>query len=334
MRASAERRCVSGLRQARTMSGSYPAGLDNLAMVQEGMLGREQALAAGLSLAAIRERLDRGSWQRIYPGVYATFTGTVIRSSELWAAVLHGGTGAVLSHDTAAELDGLRKRECAIHVTVPVDRRVRPVPGLVIHRADRIGRARHPAKTPPRTRIEETVLDLTQAARSFDDAFDWLCRACGGRLTTPDRIAGAMALRKKLRWRAALTVALADVTDGVHSGLELCYVRHVERAHGLPRARRQVKVVRGLRSEYRDILYDDYGLVVETDGMASHPIEARWRDIARDNAAAADGVITLRYSWSNITARPCQVAAQVAAVLTTRGWPGSARRCGPACPIR
>jgi hypothetical protein len=315
------------------MSGNYPAGLDNLAMAQEGMLAREQALAAGLSPAAIRERLSRGSWQRIYPGVYAAFTGKVIRNSELWAAVLHAGVGAALSHDTAADLYGLRKRECAIHVTVPVGRRVLPVPGLVIHRTDRIARTRHPAKTPPRTRVEETVLDLTQAARTFDDAFDWLCRGCGGRLTTPDRILEAMALRKKVRWRAELTAALADVADGVHSVLELQYVRHVERAHGLPSARRQVKVVRGQRSEYRDNLYDEYGVAVETDGNASHPVEARWSDIARDNAAAVDGVLTLRYGWFNVTARPCYVAAQVAAVLNSRGWPGTPRRCGPTCSI-
>src|ERR1022692_4437793 len=169
MRTLAERRCVGGLRQARTMSGSYPAGLDNLVMAQEGMLGREQALAAGLSPAAIRERLDRGSWQRIYPGVYATFTGKVIRSSELWATVLHAGAGAVLSHDTAAEADGLRTREGAIDVTapaalhapVPVPRRLRPARRLVIPRADRLGRTRRPAEPPPRPRIEETGLVLT-----------------------------------------------------------------------------------------------------------------------------------------------------------------------------
>jgi hypothetical protein len=30
-----------------------------------------------------------------------------------------------------------------------------------------IGRARHPALAPPRTRVEETVLDLVETARDF-----------------------------------------------------------------------------------------------------------------------------------------------------------------------
>jgi hypothetical protein len=311
-----------------------PARLDDILMTQGNVLTRAQALAAGLSPEAIRERLSRGRWQRIYPGIYAAFTGQIGRTSELWAAVLHAGPGAALSHETAAEVDGLRRRECtAIHVTVPAARHVHPVRGLVIHRTDRVTRARHPTRTPPRTRIEETVLDLTQAARTLDDACDWLCRACGGRFTTSDRILGAMALRKKLRWRADLTAVLSDVADGAHSLLELRYVRQVQSAHGLPHAKRQKRAVRGKLTEYRDNVYDEYGVGVETDGMASHPVATRWLDISRDNAAAANGIVTLRYSWSDITTSPCQVAGQVAAVLNSRGWPGTARRCGPTCTV-
>jgi very-short-patch-repair endonuclease len=72
---------------------------------------------------------------------------------------------------------------------------------------------------------------------------------------------------------------------------------------------------------------------VETDGGVAHPVQERWRDIHRDNAAAADGIMTLRYSWSDIAQRPCHVAAQVARVLRRRGWRGTVHACGPACPI-
>jgi hypothetical protein len=314
------------------VSKNHPAGLDDLLVGQGNVLTREQALAAGLSREAIREQLNRDRWQRIYPGIYAAFSGEIGRTSELWAAVLHAGAGAALSHETAAEADGLRRRACAaIHVTVPAGRHVLPVRGLVIHRTDRVIRTRHPARTPPRTRIEETVLDLTQAARTLDDACDWLCRACGGRFTTSDRILGAMALRKKLRWRADLTAVLSDVAGGAHSLLELRYLRQVGSAHGLPPAKRQHRVVRGRLTEYMDNVYDEYRVAVETDGLANHSVATRWLDIARDNAAAADGIITLRYNWSDITTSPCRIAAQVAAVLNSRGWPGTARRCGPAC---
>jgi predicted transcriptional regulator of viral defense system/very-short-patch-repair endonuclease len=311
-----------------------PGSLPELAESQCGMVTRRQALRAGLTRSAIGTRIGTGRWQRIYPGVLATFSGEPGRTALLWAAVLRAGPGATLSHQTAAELHGLTLRPAQlIHVTVPVGRRVEPVPGLVIHRSERIAQARHPCQAPPRTRIEETVLDLTQLARTFDDALGWACAACGGRLTTPQRIAMAMSQRAKLRYRDALRLALDDITGGAHTVLEHRYLHDVERPHGLPRAERQVRVVRGGRSQYRDALYRKYLVAVETDGRLAHPAEGRWRDVHRDNAAAADGIITLRYSWSDVTNRPCTVAAEVGAVLAQRGWPGPVRPCGPGCTL-
>ena len=60
-------------------------------MLQSGVLARWQALELGLSPDLIRERLRRGRWQKVYPGVYACFTGTIGRQPALWAAVLHAG---------------------------------------------------------------------------------------------------------------------------------------------------------------------------------------------------------------------------------------------------
>ena len=74
-------------------------------------------------------------------------------------------------------------------------------------------------------------------------------------------------------------------------------------------------------------------MAVEPDGVAAHPGDLRWRDIRRDNAAVADGVITLRYGWADVTERRCQVAAQVADVLRRRGWTGSVRRYSPGCTV-
>src|ERR1022692_2044133 len=311
-----------------------PGSLPELAESQCGMVTRRQALRAGLTRGAIGTRIGPGRWQRIYPGVLATFSGEPGRAALLWAAVLRAGPGATLSHQTAAELHGLTLRPAQlIHVTVPVGRRVEPVPGLVIHRSERIAQARHPCQAPPRTRIEETVLDLTQLARTFDDALSWACAACGGRLTTPQRIGVAMSQRAKLRYRDALRLALDDITGGAHTVLEYRYLHDVERPHGLPRAERQVRVVHGGRSQYRDALYRKYLVAVETDGQLAHPAEGRWRDVHRDNAAAAGGIISLRYSWSDVTNRPCTVAAEVGAVLAQRGWPGPVRPCGPGCTL-
>jgi very-short-patch-repair endonuclease len=206
------------------------------------------------------------------------------------------------------------------------------MPPLIVHRSDRIGRARHPVLLPPRTRIEETVVDLTQCAPTFDEAFNWLSQACGSRLCTASMIREALELRKKVRDRAELEAALGDVADGAQSLLEYRYVHGVERPHGLPTARRQVPVTLDGTRRYLDNLYQDYRLGVELDGAAAHPVSERWRDNQRDRSLARLGVETLRYGWSDVTSDRCGVAAEIAEILTQRGWPGPVRRCSPDCP--
>ena len=220
-----------------------------------------------------------------------------------------------------------------IHVTVPAQRHIHPIPGVVIHRSRRAAAARHPALAPPRTRIEETTLDLAAVSKNLDDALAWLARACGARLTTAGRLQTALNDRTRVRWRAALMAGLDDISQGAHSSLELRYIRRVERPHGLPQPQRQVRIVRGGRTEYKDALYTEFGVGVETDGVIAHPLEARWRDRRRDNASIVEGIDTLRYNWADVTERPCQVAAEVAGALRQRGWRGTPRPCGPSCSL-
>lgn len=316
------------------MAAELPESCRQLLTLQRGVLSRRQALSLGTDANLIGTRLRSGRWQPLHYGVYATFTGEPGRDAWLWAALLRAGPAAILSHYSAAELDGLADQaSSAIHITVPGNRHIGKIPGIVIHRSERIWSARHPSRNPPRTRIEETVLDLAEDARTLDDAFGWLMRACGRRLTTEARLRRAMAARRKMRRRGDLAAALADIGDGIHSLLEYRYVRTAERAHGLPKAERQAPVILGGRRRYLDNLYQPYGVGTELDGKAAHPIEERWRDIHRDNAAAEAGIEILRYSGADVTARPCQIAAQLASVLCQRGWRSTLRRCGPACTL-
>jgi hypothetical protein len=315
------------------MASELPEEVLRVAGWQQGILTAGQATSGGLTRDVIRSRLRQGRWQRLHAGVYATFSGQVPRSALLWAAVLRAGPDAMLSHATAAELGSLVDRPSElIHLTLPASRRIRPVSGAVVHVSRRAGQARHPTLTPPRTRIEETVLDLADSARNIDEAYGWITRAVGRGLTSQDRLREAMQRRRRLRWRAELAEVLTADWAGVHSALEHWYLHDVERPHTLPRGVRQARVRRGDRIAYRDVLYEDYGVAVELDGRAAHPGDLRWRDIYRDNAAAADGILTLRYGWLDVRQRPCLVAAQVTQVLRRRGY-GAARPCAPSCPV-
>jgi very-short-patch-repair endonuclease len=306
--------------------------LDDISARQCGALTRRQALECGLTDEAIEARL-RDRWQRVLGSIYVTHNGPLSRDCLLWAAALRAGDGAVLSHQSAAEVAGLvDEPQSPIHVTVPTERRVRRISGIVVHRSSRVDAARHPIRLPPQTLIEETMVDLTQSSRSLEQALGWITRGCGRRLVRPDRIASAIDARKKVRWRGELLAAVNDVAEGVHSPLELRYLRDVERAHGLPRGSRQHAVGRVGGRFYDDVRYVEFGVVVELDGRSAHPDEARWRDMRRDNLSVASGARVLRYGWADVTGQPCEVAAQVATVLRAAGWRGPGRRCRPACP--
>jgi hypothetical protein len=203
----------------------------------------------------------------------------------------------------------------------------------MMHYSSRLEQSRHPALTPPRTRIEDTVLDLAETLPSLDDAIALVLRAAASRRTTVERISAAMARRRRMRWRRGLTAVLALGREGVQSLLEFRYVNRVERPHGLPGGRRQHAVRRDSRRQYQDVEYEDYALVVELDGRDAHPGWSRWADIRRDNANAATGQVTLRYAWADVTERPCRTAREVADALRQRGWEGTVRRCGAACLI-
>jgi len=328
--------------QSAFMDRRIPRQAAELLEQQDGILARWQASPCGLSPNVIDELLRAGRWQTIYRGVYAAYTGTHSRDSMLWAAVRRCGPTAMLSHHSAAELDRLTDQTASrIYVTVAWPHKFtisrgehdERVPGIAVIRSRRATAARHPARLPPRTRIEETTLDLAQAAAGLDAAVAWLSSACGRRLTTAAQLQVAMTARPKMRWRAELSSALRDIGEGVHSVLEFRYVRDVERAHALPAARRQPKLATGSRRRYLDNLYAEFGVTVELDGRAAHPAESRWHDLRRDNALIRSGLAVLHYTWADVIDRPCQTAAEIAELLRARGWPGRPSRCRSCRPV-
>jgi hypothetical protein len=220
-------------------------------------------------------------------------------------------------------------------VTIPHGRHIVTIEGVCLHRSNRVVDAVQSGVRPPRTTVEETVLDLTQTARSFDDVCGWVTRAIAQELTDEAGLHAAMTKRRRLRWRADLHEVLEAAMTGNHSVLEYRYHRDVERAHGLPEPGRQVPfTAKDGQQGRRDRVYEEYGVVVELDGRLAHPEENRWKDKARDNATAAGGQQTLRYGWTHVTQRPCATAAEVAGVLRHHGWQGDPKPCSPGCPVQ
>lgn len=318
------------------MKNELPPKLAAAAGLQCGIVSRAQALAAGLTDDQISFRLRSGRWQRVLKGTYATFTGKLSYSAYLWAVVLYAGNGAMLSFETAAQINGMLARDAMpdrlVHVSVPRGRNVTPVRGIRIHRSAR-PRPIPSVEYPARTNVEDTLLDIIDVADNFDEVCAWVTRAFQRRLTSEAMLRGYIHKRRMLRWRHELDELVTAAAAGDESVLEFRYTRDVERAHGLPEASRQVafKNKDGRRGR-RDREYEPYGVIVELDGKAAHA-ERLTQDRKRDNAAIADGKRTLRYGWQEVRYDTCATAAEVGQILQGNGWHGTPRPCSASCPV-
>ena len=118
--------------------------------------------------ARVRWALRCGRWQRPHPKVVVTHSAALSVPEALLLAALAGPPGSLLGGLTAAGLDGLRGvDEDDVHLVVPHSARVGTLPsGVVVHRSLVLesDQAR-PAASPPRTRLERSVIDAASWSR-------------------------------------------------------------------------------------------------------------------------------------------------------------------------
>jgi very-short-patch-repair endonuclease len=306
-------------REGRDIRGEHATGraersIATLAGRQHGVASRRQLRHLGLSDDAIDRRIAAGRLHRLHRGVYAV-GHTVIGARGRWmAAVLACGDGAALSHEAAAALWGIRRRDAArIDVTVPTTAGRSQRPGLRIHRTrmlrpDEVTAADGiPVTTPARTLLDlAATLDTDALKRALDRAeileltdyptLDAVARA------HPEH-PGSTRLRRTLRTYVAGTVTRSSLEELF---LALC------RRHGLPAPRVNAYVC-GFEV---DFLFDEQRLVVETDGWRYHGTrQAFERDRDRDATLLLEGYRTLRVTYHRLQRAPDVVAATLKRLL-------------------
>jgi very-short-patch-repair endonuclease len=278
-----------------------------LARRQHGVIARSQLLDLGFSVQAVKERISRGRLHPIHRGVYAVGRPELSREGRWTAAVLTCGRGAVLSHESAAALWGLRPERGLLEVSVPRHRWVRRPP-VVVHRRGPIDTTTR--RGVPVTTVACTIADL--AGRLVAGAVEAMIREADKLdLIDPEALRaeaaemgprpGAAALRGILDRR---TFTLTD------SDLERRFLRLVRQA-GLP------KPLTGQRlNGFRvDFYWPELGLIVETDGLRYHRTPAQQaHDRFRDHAHLAAGLTTLRFTHAQVAFEPGHVVATLAAV--------------------
>lgn len=298
---------------------------------QVGVLTIHQIRDAGGTDALARSRVRSGRWQRLYTGIYAVHSGPITWHARAWAAVLAGGSGAALSHESAAYLDRLALRPPeVIDVLLPPSAGVPRMRGVVFHRSKTYFRG---MESPPRTSRVRTLSDRLDRAETQDEVVALLAAAVRRGLERQAMLR-MLASFPRLRHRRFISGVLGDVFEGDESPLELRFHRAVERAHGLPRGQRQTRERRPGGWIRSDVRYVEFGLRTELDGELAHPGGASAADVWRDNETViATGEVTLRYRWAHVVGQPCETAGQLIRALRRGGWRGEPRPCGPGCRL-
>lgn len=297
--------------------------LEGLAAAQGGMVTSSQAAALGLGRHSLARLVRCGRWRRVGPSVIFVHDTEPPWTALAWAGVLLGGPESRVGGRAAAYLHGLCD-EPPEQIVIMVPHRRQPTDRApwTFHRERPGVRSDRSPGDPPRLAVEDVVLDLCTDRGA---TVHWVTAAVQRGRTTPRRLRAALGRRGRIPHRRLVTELIEDVREGAQSPLEVTYLRDVERAHSLPRGRRQLRRARS--GAHHDVGYREFGLIVELDGRLGHVEEGRFRDLRRDNAALVDGYSTLRYGWSDLTTDPCLVARQVAEVLVRRGWLGVPTSC-------
>lgn len=315
------------------------ARLAELLRVQEGAVSRTQVLECGLGSAFIRQRLRRGAWVQVHPGVYLTHTGPMTWLQRAWCAILASAPAALCDESALLVASGQSNRlggTDRIHIAIASGRRIAPKPGITLHHRLDLEADAMPNVRPPRLRVEEAVLDVAARATTEMAVIATLADPVQARLTTAERLLAALERRTRIRHRTLLRDILLDVAQGTCSVLEHRFLTRVERPHGLPRPDRQAPTGTG-RPGFRDLHYPALGLIVELDGRLFHDDAlSRYLDMERDlDAAVHLDDRTLRLCWGQAVVRSCSTANKLAIIMNRHGWDGRATPCSsPDCAVR
>ena len=288
--------------------GSSPArsrAVAELASRQHGRVSRAQLLGLGVPGRTIGDHVAAGRLHIEHRGVYAVgHAGRTRRGAEM-AAVLAGGPGSVLSHQSAGALHGLLRWDGRPHVTAARSRGA--LQRVVVHRSRRLD----PADTTvvdglPTTTWARTVVDLadTLAAarivRLLEEAVMANLYDEHGLAAARERACG----RRGERWlRAAIALGHHHRPQRTRSPLEERFLDLVRSAAPpLPAPDFNCRVDAGDETFEVDVLFGEARLIVELDSRRHHGHQrARERDLRRDELLGAAGFTVIRLTWRDVT---------------------------------
>lgn len=287
---------------------------------QGGVVSRAQAYAAGITRGQVRAHVRARRWQRVWTRSICVHTGEVSPVGRQWAAVFEGGDRAMLDGEASLVASGLAHYTCTV-LRVSVPRGVKPLrgAGLDIRRTRRWRAADCVAMGVPRTSVPIAAVRAAMWARSDKQAALLLTMPVQQGLTTAEHVGRALLDVRRDRRRELMHAVVTDLLGGARSLGELDVVRECRR-RGLPEPDRQ-RVRRGRDGRYYlDLCWDEFGVVVEVDGVHHTWAASVVPDALRQNEVTLGDAVVLRLPLLGLRVAADDFFDQVERALRARGW--------------
>jgi hypothetical protein len=298
------------------------SSLDRTLDRQHAIIGRQQAIAYGMTAKAIRHRIRPGGpWQVVLPGVYLAGRGTLTdrqRASAAWEhagrAIAITGPAALAWHRIPADTSEF------VDVLVPHDCRRGDVGFVRLHRT----------RVLPQVSYADGKISYADPARALADTVRAMTE-----LSDVRAVVAAGVQRGKvelwhleaelktgpMRGSALLRRALSEVSAGARSSAEADLMTLIRQAK-LPQPLYNARLFVGddfLASP--DAWWPTSGVAVEVDSRAWHLSPADWeRTLARHARMTAEGVLVLHFPPARLrTQRRAVVGEMRSALAQSRG---------------
>lgn len=269
----------------------------------------------------VDDALNDGVLRRLFPSVYV-LAGAHVDRRLMRRAALAYLPAAALSHVDALDVWGLAGAGTpAIHLTVLGTHRAIADPALVVHR--RTGFRAGPPVVTERgglrvVRLEQALVESWPLLPELDRRSP-IIAALRERRTTAARLTAALGENPRRRGAAQMRRLVGLVAGGCHSELEVWGHDRVFSDPRLPPSFCQHVVYTAGRTTYLDRYFPVERVDVELDGAAWHgQREQRERDLRRDAALSAMGIMVVRYSHRRLMTEPESVVDELRVILAGR----------------
>jgi hypothetical protein len=289
------------------------ARIARVADSQYGRISHRQLLALGLSASAIRKRVMSGRLHVVHRGVYAVGHAAAPVNGRLMAAVLAGGSGALVSHRSAAWLHGVLDDSRAVIDVVGAARR-RSREGIVFHRSRRLDESdRGRIANIPVTSLPRTLLDIAAVIQQRRLVYA-LERAEKLGVFDFSAIHACCARNKGHHGLKPLTAAIQAIEPEAahaHDGIERTFIAFCKR-YAVPPPAMNASVA-GLTV---DALWAKQKVIVELDSWTHHRTRKAFEeDRRRDATLKLAGYEVLRVTDCWLKEEPAQLAATLLNLL-------------------